>query len=552
MAELSHYPRRNGIIYGFSLGDPYFIGDVMGDLCLESPLEFWLYVSHRMKELKMSEPTVDLIILLDMLRSRAVKLKKLPSKIAEFTCSDEIQMQTYSDLISKYYAANPTHKGPVDTCKLMNTARDYLACCDIVADGQEVFYSLAGDAKEKALEAGHRIIDEKQFGDISLVLGEKIPAKREKVGDLICMVRPSYEGSEKSVVELLYSEMTNGTIKRAAKIKNGLLETLLTFSEGLDISAFRIEGMTYPLAEICTGFGGSWLARIATSDLYTLQMSGALKAVSVLPVATVKKRKDINFTFPGGAYRVNSDFICEILASPDDVCAATAETTPICTPNFENAHYREGSHGYYVSDNFETGCEYYDASAAVVSAVSKAVSHGVDLKNIRVTNLLTYNEDHASGKLPSKLVSLLLGIYRAQAELCLPDTGSAPQAGDSDRLTVIAHASDGYGESRVKSGTVYLATPALSEDGFPSYGELRRIFRFVSGAVTTGKCKAEVIDARGVQNALLRLCGDASIDVSTVKNIPGAFLLLTDERIDGLAALGYFKGKPESLVSDQT
>ena len=239
MAQISHYPHRNGIIYGFSSGDPYFIGDVMGDLRLESPLEFWLHISHRMKELKMSEPTVDLVILLDMLRSGAQKTKKLPSKIAEFSCKDEIQMRTYSDLLSKYYAVNPTAKGPVDTEKLISAARDYLACCDIVVDGPEVFVSSKGGAKEKALEAGCRVIEEKQFGDISLVLGEKIPVKREKVGDLICMVRSSHEENEKAVMELLYAEMANGTVKRAARIENGLLETLLAFSEGLDISVFH-------------------------------------------------------------------------------------------------------------------------------------------------------------------------------------------------------------------------------------------------------------------------------------------------------------------------
>ena len=553
MAELTHYPKRNGIIYGFSFGDPYFIGDVMGDLRLESPVEFWLYVSHRMKELKMSEPTVDLIILLDMLRSGAQKSKSLPSRIAEFSCDDEVQMRTYSDLISKYYAANPTAKGPVETDKLMRAVTDFLSCCDVAADDKEMFAAVDGDAAEKALEAGCRVVEKRQLGEISLALGEKLPAKREKAGDLICMVRPAYEGNESVVSELLSHALIGGEVKRAKKIENGLLPTLLTFSAGLDITAYRTDGMTYPLAEICTGFDGAWLARIDRSELYTLQMTAASRGVTVSPVATVKKKKDISFIFPGGAYRMNSDFIFEVMASPCDECAGVADPTPIRAPSFDKACFRTGSDGYYPSDEFMTGCEYYDASAAVVSAVSKAVADGIDLKNIRLTNLLTYDENHASGefKLPSKLVSHLLGIYRAQAELSLSDTGSAHHAGDCDRLTVVATTSGKRTESCVKRGTVYLATPALSEEGFPDYRELRRIFRFVSGAVTTGKCKAEVIDARGVQNALLRLCGDTSVDVSTVKNIPGAFLLLTDERIEGLAALGYFEGKPDSLVSDQ-
>ena len=553
MAEISRYPRRCGIIYGFSSGDPYFIGDVMGDLHLESPVEFWLYVSHRMKELKMSEPTVDLIILLDILRSSALKSKKLPARIADFSCNDEIQMRTYSDLMSKYYAANPMAKGPVETDRLMRTATDFLRCCDVVTDERRVFAAANGSAAERALELGYRVVEEKHLDEFSLVLGEKIPSKREKIGDIICMVRPAFEGNENAAYELLAPELSNGTVKRAKKIENGLLPTLLSFSAGLDITAYHTDGMTYPLAEICTGFDGAWLARIEPSDLYTLQMTAASKGVAVSPVATVKKRKDISFTFPGGAYRINSKFIFEVMASPYDECAVTAEPMPLRAPPSFDARHREGNDGYYLSDEFNTGCEYYDASSAVVSAVAKAVANGFDLEHIRLTNLLIYDENHASGqfKMPSKLVSHLLGIYRAQAELALPDSGSASQAGECDKVTVIAATSGEQRENRVDRGTVYLATPALSEEGFPDYGELRRIFRFVSGAVTTGKCKAEVIDARGAQNALLRLCGDTSINVSDVKRIPGAFLLLTDEKIEGLAALGYFDGKPESLVSDQ-
>ena len=144
----------------------------------------------------------------------------------------------------------------------------------------------------------------------------------------------------------------------------------------------------------------------------------------------------------------------------------------------------------------------------------------------------------------------MLGLYRAQIELCLPDMGSAFEVGCANKTTVIATAVDKRTESCVKSGTVYLATPTLSEDGFPDYGELRRIFRFVFGAVTTGKCKAVVIDARGAQNALLRLCGETCVDVREIGYLPGAFLLLTEEKIEGLAALGYLEGKAESMVLD--
>ena len=552
MADISHYPQRNGIIYGFCSGDPYFIGDVMGDLRLESPVEFWLYVSHRMKELKMSEPTVDLVILLDMLRSKAVKTKRLPQKIAEFCCGDEIQMQTYSDLVSKFYDANPGAKGPVDFGKFKSTARDYLACCDIEADVDEVFVSVKGNAKTNALESGCRVIRERQMGNISLVFGEKLPERKGKVNDIICMIRSVGAEDEEAVLNFLLSDSVCPSVKMAKRIENGLLETLLTFSEGLDINVYRTDGLKYPLAEICTGYEGCWLARIAPAELYTLQMIGANSAISISPVATVKKGKFIDFSFPAGTYRINSDLIFEITTTPFDESICTADASPICVPSFERAKYVESGDGCYLSDEIYTGCAYYDAASAVVSAVSKAVADGHDPGKLCLTNLITYDENHASGefKLPPELVSHTLGLYRAQMELCLPDTGCALEGGDANKTTVIANTSGERMESRVRCGTVYLATPALSEEGFPRYGELRRIFRFVFGAVTTGKCKAEVIDARGAQNALLRLCGDTSTDVSTVRPIPGAFLLLCEEKIEGLEALGYFDGKLPSMVED--
>ena len=287
MADISHYPQRNGIIYGFCSGDPYFIGDVMGDLRLESPVEFWLYVSHRMKELKMSEPTVDLIILLDMLRSGAAGSKRLVQRIGEFSCDDEIQMQTYSDLISKLYAANPGAKGPVDTEKLVGAAKDYLACCDIEAEVDDIFVSAKGNAKRKALESGCRVIDERQLGDVSLVFGEKLSVQKDRINDLICLIRPVGAEDDGAVLNFLSDEMVCHSVKRVKRIETGLLETLLTFSGGLDINVYRTDGLKYPLAEICTGYEGCWLARIAPADLYTLQMTGANRGISVSPVARV-------------------------------------------------------------------------------------------------------------------------------------------------------------------------------------------------------------------------------------------------------------------------
>ena len=552
MADISHYPQRNGIIYGFCSGDPYFIGDVMGDLRLESPVEFWLYVSHRMKELKMSEPTVDLIILLDMLRSNMARSKRLVQRIGEFSCDDEIQMQTYSDLISKHYAANPGAEGPVDTEKLMSASKNYLACCDIEAEVDDIFVSAKGEAKRKALEGGFRVTEERRLGDISLVFGEKLPAQKDKINDLICLIRSVGAENDGSVLDFLSDEAVCSSVKRVKRIESGLLHTLLTFSCGLDINVYRTDGLKYPLAEICTGYRGCWLARIAPADLYTLQMTGANRGISVSPVARVKKGKMLNFSFPGGAYRINSDFIFEITSSPYDSAVSIAEPSPLTRPSFDDVTYVESGDGCYLSDKINTGCAYFDAASAVISAVSKAVACGYDLRGICLTNLITYDENHASGeyKLPSELVSHTLGLYRAQMELCLPDTGCALEGGDANKLTVIANTSGKRQETCVDGGTVYLATPALSEEGFPRYGELRGIFRFVFGAVTTGKCKAEVIDARGAQNALLRLCGDTSIDVSKVRFVPGSFLLLTKEKIEGLEILGSLGGDPRSMVED--
>ena len=281
-------------------------------------------------------------------------------------------------------------------------------------------------------------------------------------------------------------------------------------------------------------------------------MTGANRGISVSPVARVKKGKMLNFSFPGGAYRINSDFIFEITSSPYDSAVSTAEPAPLTRPSFDEARYVESGGGCYLSDEINTGCAYFDAVSAVISAVSKAVADGHDPSKLCLTNLITYDENHASGKykLPSELVSHTLGLYRAQMELCLPDTGCALEGGDANKLTVIANTSGKRQEMCADEGTVYLAAPALSEEGFPRYGELRGIFRFVFGAVTTGKCKAEVIDARGAQNALLRLCGDTSIDVSKVRFVPGAFLLLTKEKIEGLEILGSLSGDPRSMVED--
>lgn len=547
MVKISDYPVRHGIIYGFSQGDPNFISDVMRDLRLRSPLDFWLWVSHCTKQLKMSEPTVDFIIMLDMLRS--ARRTKLPERIGEFNCSDEVQMRTYADLISKLYDAHPEIRGPFETERFLSAARDYLACCDIEGEDELIFASCKGDSVRKAIESGCRVRREKRMGDVTFAFGEKVKKNGRcgKVNNVICVL----QGTEDSAQAFLLNETVSGAVLKASKIENSLIETLLDFSHGLEIVVYGTEGMTYPMAQVCAGLAGNYLVEIAQSDLYELQMIGAGHLVSVSPVAYVRKKKAIKFVFAQGSYSMNPEFLFEVLLGASAETVSVAQAEPLTAPVFEGTAFESSPDGYYLSDNIRTGCAYYDGAAAVVSAVSKAVAAGYAPDRIHLTNLITFDENHASGNLPSKLVSHTLGLYRAQMELCTPDACSTVEAGDADRVHVIAKGMGERKDSRARCGTVYLASPPLSHEGFPHYGELRRLFRFVSGAVTTGKCRAEAIGADGAKAALGRLCGDDTpISADNVRFVPGAFLLLCEEKIDGLETLGSFGGEPQSMVQD--
>ncbi len=551
MPGVSDYPKRHGIVYGFGYGNPYFIGDVMRDLKLKSPHDFWLWVSYCTKKLEMGDPTVDFLVLLDILRS-GIK-KKPPNRIGEFRCDDEIQMKTYADLVSKLYDAELGHKGPIETEKLLSAARDYLACCDIGNDTLTVFASAKGEAAKKAVASGCRIRCEKRFGGTELVLAEPAhtSGRAGKENNMICVLRSTDgENLKKASLDLLRCDGVINSVLKASFIESTLIEALLSHSHGLEINVCGTEQMCYPLAEICTSLQGHWLIEILPSELYVLQMIGAEYRLSVSPIASVKKKKGIEFICPQGRYSIKPELLCEVLHDPAHEALAEAEADMLAPPIFECAEYVHGDDlSFFASDIIKTGCSYYDGSAALISAVSKAVALGFDLSRITLTNVITLNENHASGKLPPRLVSYSLGLYRAQMELCLSDAGSTVEYGDADNISVIAM-TEGEGKSTdARCGNVYLASPAMSDEGFPDYGELRRLFKFVSGAVTTGKCKAVAIDAEGALAAVLKLCGgDASVNVDSVKLVPGSFLLLSEERIEGLEILGSFGGEAPSLV----
>ncbi len=540
---ISDYPLRHGIVYGFSGGERELTEAVVRDLSLRRPIEFWIWVSQSYRELKMGEPTVDALIMLDLLSCGVSP--SLPLRIGELECGDEIQMRTYSDLISKLYDTYYGTKGPLELKRLLSVARDYLACCGVAPKRPRVFVSQKGDSVKKAMEVGCRAVERWAVGDVDIAYGGEIRAlvRQGRPGNTVCILRSADGFVRRTQSEdFLMSEELSDRILKVRYQEESLLSCLLEFSDGLEIKLSDSIEAIYPLAEILCDRSGNYLAEIAQEDMIELQIKAREQGLDLSPVATVKKGKGVSVICRGVTQEFNADFLRAVLngGAGEEIFSASAE--PLSRPSFHMYKFLGGCNGdVCLADGYLTGCAYYDGATAVVGSVSMAVARGADLRDISTANLISVDRKESRSNMLSNLISYLLGIYRAQIELCVPDAGCDVETADRSGVSSVAFCEGGVIEPPVSRGYLYYLCPALSNEGFPDYGDLRRSFRFVSGAVRTGRCRAAAVGTRGLSAAVRELCGDGfEGELPEASAIPGGFLLLCEERIQGLECFGTF------------
>ena len=219
-------------------------------------------------------------------------------------------------------------------------------------------------------------------------------------------------------------------------------------------------------------------------------------------------------------------------------CTLLSADIPNTAYAIQKEHILTGAVSYPFSNKF------LSALYTTLHAVNRAVAAGVSYEALTLSNQLSVVRDASvTGPLFGDLMASLLGAYRAQSELAIPDIGGsfyAPQADQHGTLTVFAAAPTPQKvipTSFTSSGNnVYLLKPLIGENGLPDFEDYRKLLQYVHRLCQDGIVRSAIaVDAGGILTALHTMAhsGYGLLSTSALPSAICGFLIETSEIIQG-------------------
>ena len=203
---------------------------------------------------------------------------------------------------------------------------------------------------------------------------------------------------------------------------------------------------------------------------------------------------------------------------------------------------------------------FHGAYLAVIESVSKLIASGASFEDVYLTFQEYFEKPGNDGRRWGKPLSALLGAFKAQMELGVASIGGKDSmSGSFEKLDVpptlvsFAVTTDKAEhivspEFKAAGHTAVLLAPAYDADGLPATESLLNIYHRVTALMREGKVYAAYTPtAGGIAEAIMKMSFGNGYGFSFADDVQpaqlfgynyGAFILETDDAIDGAVALG--------------
>ena len=498
------------------------------------------------------DPLVSELILLDRI---IVGSEKLPSSVmlSGISSDDPILGEIFDDMQKKLAASGK--KPPYSFCDIANCADIYLKKAGKKTASPGIYGKCARLGALEFTAKGAKplvTLTENTYSSCTLGIPVAPPYSHEpsKESDSFIVLSKSDPDTDSgdflvSLSALLRDPEVNRTVKSITTLENGnALSFLLGSAKGFyaDITSFP-------------GYENDPSPSLLVSEIPDAVIALA-DGKGVMNISKLAGEKDIRFaafarplTAPkisvrymnGYPLSMNADFLRSIRFTAQ--LSAISGAMPCGSIKASSADHTENI--IYCSSSCSGG-SLYEAADTVICAIAPLIAKGVSYENISVSfdarlPILGFDKEIAYSAL-----SMLLGKYRVQAELCLLSEGSRYTA-SANELSHSVYARAKKPEADIQttafgtSGKLFLIAPRRTACGLVDFAELRKIFRYVSELVKSGAARSvRAVGPEGIDSALIEMTdgaklSDYSLPDELIKYPIGAFIIESKEDIPGLA-----------------
>lgn len=539
------------IINGFINATRDTLNRIKSDFVLVSDVEAFIPMQNHFRSVEMREPTSEELRLYDALvQSRTGE--PADAVITSLAVENDLELaKTFEDFKNKF----PTKNKFYSLTELFSAVDSLLNTIAPISTAE--FRTFGGDnalISSALFGSEHTLLIKTDRQLCAVGIGQK-PTALPPVCDGDCYILVT-KGTAldfvSSLSSLIGDEKENLQIKYANLIGNGgLLRLILDSAPGglVDIADLHeyasepsVSVLTQKIPDSALVILPEYLMPIfaATCGNYGLSsvMIGRTSSVKRLAV-TYQGRYPTSFA---------TDFLRSVIHRIKHSAIIGAQPSPDVkeqgfSVNSDTSDYAIDSNGLSVTA-ISAAPAFGNALFAVLEAVCRLVSRGVPYEQITLSLCAEMNLNEGRGI--GDILAMLLGAYRAQAELALGSCGSLCQSSELDGLTVFAVGKPSTqttkNEFAKADSRVYLLAPRQTDGNLPDFRDERLLLGYVNQIISEDKVlSVRAVGTKKAEHTVKLMCGDNLAFESVCSpeySDSGSFIVESDAEIDGLL-LGY-------------
>ncbi|MBQ8208513.1 MAG: hypothetical protein IJZ89_07260 [Clostridia bacterium] len=532
MRTAADYPQRMGKVTGFGVAPTEYLELIRSDLGLTMPLQSLSYIQNHYRMAERREPDVGELIMLDILmwnaRQRGLRTRRLD--LMELSTDSEDIRDTFEDMMRKLSALEPKRSGPVSFDKMLGVSGAYIGSImpERYFEGLSVSFCGEKNAALMAKAAGSEEVKDYFAGSLDFALASA-PRKISIKEGIYIQIEKHEELSE--FLDALRKEK----IKFSARIvRNNIIEEIAADTNHAEIA------VPFSIPELAAFGEGDLLLLCPDSFEKDIVYMGNLLSLRMRRAGRKLKKGDLIFKNPVFESVIHASFIRgitdikpveavnvsigkELIDGKAD-CRFEMISMKPRNDDFEAAVSHDGGRDdiSLICAASDMSSPYENGIAQVVCSAAGAIAAGASIEDIKLKNVIRYplNSD------PSLLTAHILGIYRAETELCLSARESelailADIAKPESRSLSLAQkkATGGFGE-----GALWLVSPETKNDKL-CFENIRRTFSYMTELISGGHAiRACALDTEGFSGEESLAGAEQS---KRGKTAVGSFLVLT-------------------------
>ncbi|MBQ8387594.1 MAG: hypothetical protein IJX46_01540 [Clostridia bacterium] len=537
------------IVQNFGFFTPEALQNFKNDQGLECDLRELVYIQSYYRARAHRDPSLDELKFLDAVISH--RKTPLSRFVIEKLDSDSVAAgESFDDAAKKLSELG--HVAPFSLADIASVADEYLDRAGKRTATPGIFGKCADQAELEFYFKGCAPVAMPETDLSRCVIGKPVRPPRKifpvSANDVFVIIFGRNDADSADVGErlarLLYHPEITDHIRKVSSVGEGaIFDYLTSAAEGFYADAVSLPPVTYeydPLAGLFAGRENCVVTAVSGHMLpYVSEIASGLE-LTVAPFGHPLKEKRISVRY-GGAFPLEFEpaFISDLPPS----CPVSAE---ILVGEAEKTAHSSGSRytdELVFASSSCVGSSVREVTDSIVAAVSPLVAAGVRFTDISVSFDCKLPLGSTDRAVQGNALSLLLGKYRAQAELCLRSEGNRYTCSSGDpSICTFARAArpKKKGDSATDHiGSLYLVAARRRSDGLLDFESLRELYGYVASLIE--KDQATSVTALGCDALDTQLEG-LTIELPSPDNVPnelkkcavGAFIIESEAEIHGL------------------